>query len=279
MVKQYHQGKCDRYCPAGRPKRPPDRRWIYIRIFESEILKEVYTPSVSQLLKKADNKARIKHIFTDFNFDLIIAQPREILIVLLHDRDADKAFRKFLISKRNLTSREVHLILTYLCQTEFKSGKLKKSLRKSRQLKKIMEIYKYGKIPSKLPGYFGLDAKQVMKLSKMHNVIEQARLRVLSERQNQYSVALNHLLNEIHAVCFKLDPREINEKQYDALKAIEFLITDCQVPHETCMKIRNLFDRRNKNPVSHADPIAWPVSKEEYYDYHNHVGNCLRHIL
>lgn len=257
---------------------PLDPSFDLHRDLESEVLKEIYTPSVSQLLQKPENRSRIKNIFIGFNFDLVIAQPREILIIMLQDNDADKAFRKFLLSKRNLTSREVHLILTYLCQTSFKSQKLIRFLQKSRQMGQIMKVYRRKNVASKSPGHYALKANQVLKLAKMHNVIEQTRLRVLSERQKQYSVALNHLLNEIHAVCFKLDTRSIDEKHYDAIKAVEFLINS-QVPHETCMKIRNLFDRRNKNPVSHADPIAWPVSETEYLDYHYHVGVCLSCLL
>lgn len=258
---------------------PLDPTFDLHRDLESEVLKEIYTPSVSQLLQKPENKARIKRIFIDdFNFDLVIAQPREILIIMLQDNDADKAFRKFLLSKRNLTSREVHLILTYLCQTSFKSQKLIRLLQKSRQMGQIMKVYKKGDIASKKPGYYELGADQVLKLATMHNVIEQIRLRVLSERQKQYSVALNHLLNEIHTVCFKLDTRSIDEKEYNAIRAVGFLINR-HVPHETCVKVRNLFDRRNKNPVSHADPIAWPVSETEYLDYHHHVGVCLGFLL
>lgn len=257
---------------------PLDPSFDLHRELESETLKEVYTPGVESLLQKSENKTRIKEIFANFNFDLVIAQPKEILIVLLQDENADKAFREFLLSKRNLTSREVHLILTYLCQTNFQSPKLIRLLSKSHHMKQIMVIYRQRKVALKNPGYFGLHADQVLRLAKMHNVIDQIRLRILAEQKNQYSVALNHLLNEVHAVCFRLDTRKIDEKHYDAIRAIEFL-TNSQVPHETSMKIRNLFDRRNKNPVSHADPIAWPVGKDEYFDYHYHAGICLSHIL
>ena len=51
------------------------------------------------------------------------------------------------------------------------------------------------------------------------------------------------------------------------------------VPYEISSKIRKLFDRRNKNPISHADPIAWPVSEAEYLDYYDGVGECLDYIL
>lgn len=257
---------------------PLDPSFDLHRDLEAEVLKEVYTPSVAQLLQKSENIERIRNVFTDFNFDLVIAQPREILIVLLQDEEAHAAFREFLLAKSNLTSREVHLILTYLCQTEFKFPNLVDFLENSYHMNQIIAIYRRQEVTSEKPGYYQLQADQVLKLAKMHNVIEQITLRVLSERRRQHSIALNHLLNEILAICFQLDNRKVDEKRYDAIKTVEFLINR-QVPHETCMKIRNLFDRRNKNPVSHADPIAWPVSESEYLDYHSHVGICLNYIL
>lgn len=259
-------------------KAPLDPSFDLHRDLEVEVLKEVYEKNVAQLLQKAENKARIKALFINFNFDLVIAQPREILIVLLQDEGAHKAFLQFLLTKRNLTSREVHLIVTYLCQTKFKSRKLIKFLQKSRHMSLIMKIYRKNDIASHKPDYYQLSDQQVIKLGKMYNVIEQIRLRVLAERQYQHSIALNHLLNEVHAICFQLDNRPIDEKDYKANQAVELLISN-NVPHDTCIKIRNLFDRRNKNPVSHADPIAWPVSEDEYNDYHHHVGICLSYLL
>jgi len=245
---------------------------------EDEILKEVYDKSVAQLMNRKGNKERIRQIFDDFNYDLIIAQPREILIVLLVDPAAMTAFQHFLSQKNRLTSRDVYLILNFLCQTGFNSPQLVKLLQSSISMQHVMHIFECQQISMKYPGYFELCEKQILKLADASNVIEQIRLRVQCERKSDYSVALNHLLNEIHVICHRLDNRVINEKSYDANHVSQFLSTQ-RVPHETCIKIRNLFDRRNKNPVSHADPIAWPVSHDEYIDYHHHVGVCLGHIL
>lgn len=192
--------------------------------------------------------------------------------MLLVDPAASERFKQFLLAKQNLTSRDVHLVLNYLCQTDFQSRELVDLLKGNEAMQRIMEIYSESVIATATPGYFDLGDAQVLKIAAYPNVIEQIRLRVQSERQHKYSIALNHLLNEIHTICYKLDKQRIEEKQYEAPKVSEFLISR-KVPHETCLKIRNLFDRRNKNPVSHADPIAWPVGQDEYSDYHKHVGH------
>jgi len=259
-------------------KAPIDSTFKQRRSLDEEILKEVYDKRIGQLLKKPGNKARLGRIFDGFNFDLVIAQPTPITILLLQDIDASKAFERFLLGKTSLTSRDVWLILSYLCQTNFQSQKLISALKKSTQMREIIKTYQSGSRNSKSPGYYSLKNKQVLRLAQMHNVIEQIRLRILRERNCQYSVALNHLLNEIHAICYWLDKRELEEKKYDATRVVEFLVGE-SVSNETRMKIQNLFDRRNKNPVSHADPIAWPVTGNEYLDYRAHVGECLKHIL
>ena len=260
-------------------KSPLDPSFQLHRDIDTETLKDIYIKSVSSLLAKPSVIKRIGAIFTDFNFDLVIAQPKEIIIILLANEDSAKAFKKYLLSKTTLTSREAYLILTFLCQTDFESKELINHLRKKHwQFKPIIDKYKLGIIESKSPGYFGLSQQQILKLVNMDNVIEQIRLRIFAERKKQYSVALNHLLNEIHAICHRLDNRNIQESKYKEPQVIEFLNL-MKVPYETSNKIRNLFDRRNKNPVSHADPVAWPVSETEYFEYHESVGKCLDCIL
>ena len=257
---------------------PIDSSFKQRRSLDEEILKEVYDERVLQLLKKPENKRMLRKIFTGFNFDLVNAQPRPIIILLLEVQSATKNFEKFLLEKVYLTSRDVNLILMYLCQTEFKSNELTNSLKRSNQMQQVIKVYNNGKLSTKKPGYYTLTSEQTLKLTGMANVIEQIRLRVLSEKKGDYSVALNHLLNEIHSICFRLDGRGIDEKKYDVNSVVEHLVSQ-KVPHGTCIKIRNLFDRRNKNPVSHADPIAWVVSEMEYQDYQSHVKVCLQYIL
>ena len=143
-------------------------------------------------------------------------------------------------------------------------------------MKEIMKIFEDSR-PPKLIGYYDLRAEEVSKIVEP-NVTEQIRLRVLCEQKEEHSVALNHLLNEVHAICGILDEKAKSEKKYEADEVATFL-REQRIPHETHAQIRNLFDRRNKSPVSHADPIAWAVTKDEYMDYRSHVGNCLQHLF
>ena len=248
------------------------------RELEEEVLKEVYDKSVGQMLEKSNNKSRLREIFMgsgDFDFELVNAYPLLIIILILKCDDVPKKFEKFLLSKEDLTSRDIYLILNYLCQIEFDQVKLLELLKQSPQMKEVMEVFEDSSLPT-LIGYYGLRAEQVSKIAEP-NVTEQIRLRVLCELKEEYSVALSHLLNEIQAICYVLDGADNDPDKYTEKEVTKFLRIR-KIPHKTHVQIRNLFDRRNKSPVSHANPIAWAVTKDEYMNYSKHVGDCLKHL-
>ena len=111
----------------------------------------------------------------------------------------------------------------------------------------------------------------------MTEVIEQVRHRVFNERIGSYSVALNHLLNELHGICYQIDSNGNKSKDYDANQVVQFLQAQ-GISHQVCIGIRKLFDRRNTNQVSHSGSknfLAWSVSQSEYLQYHEIVSECL----
>lgn len=246
---------------------------------QDEILKEVYDKAVNQLLDKEDNKARIETIFTGFNFDLVKTKPQEIIIVICKNKTVLDDFLNFLIKKTNLTTRDLYLIIKFLCQTEFKNEELFKKLETTNSFHQIANIYRESQLYSDSPGYYELSASQILLLSAHPHILEQIQLRVFNERIGSYSVALNHLLNEIHAICLEFDSNK--KRKYEADDVVNYLRAKC-IPHEIIINIRNLFDRRNRNRVSHpgsGQSIAWGVTKEEYIKYQYAVGKCLDLIL
>ena len=87
-------------------------------------------------------------------------------------------------------------------------------------------------------------------------------------------------MNEIHAICMLFD-KETQKNKYEADDVVNYLTKKC-VNHEIIIKVRNLFDRRNRNTISHPSSeykIAWEVTKFEYMEYREVVGKCLKHII
>ena len=102
---------------------------------EEEGLKGVYNERVHQMLKQPDNISRLRRTFMGsggFNFELVNANPKPIIILMrLAGDDVAKEFEKFLLSKKDLTSRDIYLILNYLCQIEFDQAELLELLKQS----------------------------------------------------------------------------------------------------------------------------------------------------
>ena len=244
-----------------------------------ESLRLVFDKSIDNLLNKRVNRDRIKRIFNDFDFNLVKVQPFEILIVLLKDETTKAEFRDFCLKKSVVTTLDVDLIVRFLCQTGFNDDELIDKLSQNSHMRDIVSLFRNKQLNCNLPGYYDLSCMQIKKVSEMPEVLEQTRLRVMSERSLSYSVALNHLVNELQAVCVKLE--RANKKDYDVNSVVKYLKMN-GVSHVARIKIRNMFDLRNSNSVSHPSDetnITLGVTEQEYSDYSKYVGQCLAYIL
>jgi len=202
--------------------------------------------------------------------------------ILMRDDQTKQSFKQFLLDKKYLPTDDVDLILRYLAQTGFNDIDLIAKLKQNTYMANISRMLLGSSSIGEEMGYYNLDETKFQTIGKHVHIIDQIRLRAMSERTLAYSVALNHLLNEIHAICYILDKNtKKSHKEYDAKDVVDFLMLQ-NVPHETCNGIRNLFDRRNRNQVSHPGSekaISWGVSKKEYQDYYVYVENCINLIL
>ncbi|MBP8000601.1 MAG: AbiA family abortive infection protein [Chloroflexi bacterium] len=242
-----------------------------------EILKEIFDKRVAQVLEKAENKKRIREIFRNFDFNRVKEYPLPMIIVILKDKTVEDAFRAYLLNRKNITSKDVDLMLTYLCQNDFTDNSVLRLMEKYLPMSKIISKITSCDLAHLQPGYYGLHSGQVQRLCSMTDVIEQIRHRVFNERIGSYSVALNHLLNELHGICYQIDDIGKKSKEYDANQVVQFLQTQ-GISHHVCIGVRRLFDRRNTNQVSHpgsANFLAWSVSQLEYLQYQQIVSECL----
>lgn len=258
----------------------------YKGTIKEEILREIFDKRVNQLLNSKQNQMRLKKIFLNFDFENVKVSPREIIIIIMKNSHVEQEFRSFLLKIENLSTKDVDVILHYLSQVEFKDKELLDKLSENDWMRPIIDIFKLAKLFPKTLGYYELSKTQIDTIisNKDHPyIIEQIQLRVLSENRGYYSVALNHLLNEIHAICAMIEATntKIDIKNYKANNVIKFLQKQ-GLEHELCIQIKNLFARRNQNAVSHPsnqEQIAWGVSRSEYLSYRNSVADCLKFII
>jgi len=246
-----------------------------------DVFREIFNKGVYNLSGKPENLKKIRKIFSGFNFDLMKVSAFELMILILRDELSENCLKKFLLSKKLITTSDAELITKFLCQTGFRDEDkdLIEKLNENKLLENIVNSILSPDIKCSEPGYYSLTCFCLKKISDMPEVIDQMRLRVSNERSKSYSVALSHLLNEIHALCIRYE--SANKHEYNANDVFGYL-SKVNIRHESRIKIRNLFDRRNSNGVSHPGTnthTAWEVTKEEYFDYKKHVGYCFEQIL
>ena len=87
----------------------------------------------------------------------------------------------------------------------FKDQVLKERLKSHKPMQLIIEVFSEADLSNDAKRYYDLSTSQVLGIKKMDYVIDQLRLRILSEQGGNFSVALNHLLNEIHAICYAVE--------------------------------------------------------------------------
>jgi AbiA family abortive infection protein len=246
-----------------------------------EAFKEIYDKRISNLLDKQENVNRLTMLMSQLNWELMKLAPQELTILLLKCPDLQADYLQFLNNKDALTTRDIELITTLLCHEPAAQTAIINKLKADPIMSQIAETITATQIIPPDPGYFGLGAMQLQRVSTLQVVIEQIKLRVLNEDLERYSVALNHLVNEFQSICRSL-PSTPQGKEFDANATVQFL-QEQHISHELCIKIRNLFDRRNLNQVSHAagedDQPSWGVSSKEYAEYKEAVGRCLRSTL
>lgn len=246
-----------------------------------DTLKDAYSKDLVKYIAKDKDVLRLlEEAFIGFNFDLFRIYPQPLIILVNLSDKIRKEFETFLINKNTLTTFDRGLIINHLCQSGFKNGTLIDKLSSDNELSQIMHFLKKKKVvDNEEPGYYSTHFDKLANLFSSISLIEQIRMREYAERTEQYSVALNHLLNEIHLICSILESKDI--KKYKS-PDVEIFLTSKHVPNFIIIKIKNLFDRRNNNPVSHPGSdtrVAWAVSKSEYHNYKEYVGKTLELIL
>lgn len=254
---------------------------VILEINDSEInqyiLHKIFEKRISNLLNKSENKLRIEIIFQDFDFDLLKVSPLVLTILVMKVDTTREEYIKYLLEKEASTSNDRLLVMEALRQCNFKHDALFEKLYDDKHFHEVLALYKAIDINYKRPGYFNLSIEYTYKLLNNNPlIIKQMELRVLNEIRGDYSVALNHLVNEFQSICFALDTREI--KNYKAISVEEFLKKQ-SIDHSISIKIRNMFDRRNNNLVSHSGDEkiqGKAVTKEEYAAYKNAVSRCLK---
>ncbi|MCR1847889.1 AbiA family abortive infection protein [Paeniclostridium sordellii] len=252
-----------------------------------DVLYNVFETSVSNLLNTHENKTKLKNIFNKFDFDLVKINPFILTVLVMINEDVKKIYIKFLMDKDIETSNDLIMYIEALRQDKFKNKNLLSKLYKCEDeyFKSITKRLQAININLEETEYFNLSFKDVEKilygqLEYDFSIIKQTTLRVLNEQQEDFSIALNHLVNEFQSICCGIDKSE-DKANYNATKVLKFL-KEKKVNYQLCLKIGSMFDRRNNNLVSHSgDKVVtgFAVEKKEYIEFKEAVESCLKLLI
>ena len=251
-------------------------------ILQEEILKEVYDKRVEQMLARDDYSSRVDYYFDGFNFDLVKRVPQELVVVILKGEKTRLAFREYLLNIPYVTISDANIIVKYLAQTGFEDHDIINLLRRNIHMNKIVDTLKCPVLDEISPGYYDVSVEGLCWLAGMPHVIDQIRLRRYYETVKSYSLALNHLVNELQAICRFWDVSYTGDSSSYNAEAIQKFLEACDVDHGTRITVRNLFDRRNINPISHPSfhgGLILGIGKQEYERFRDAVAATVKEVL
>ncbi|TGM88726.1 AbiA family abortive infection protein [Leptospira licerasiae] len=246
-----------------------------------ETMNSIYDEEVSNLLSKKENLTRLEDIFESFNFDNIAHFPKQLILIITKSEKIKLQFEKYLNAKEIKNPLDANIFIEYFVQSKFQKTLY---FDKIESLPAYKDVHKLITTHAKLDkdtGYFNLDLVHINSLPNKINYLEQTRYRVYAEEYENYSAALNHLLNELHALCFLLDKNAKRIKEYTS-NSVQQYLDAIKVDNEVKIQIGNLFNRRNINPISHPGDESdhyLPVDKPEYLRYEGFVSRCINAIV
>lgn len=245
---------------------------------DEDVLKEIYSKNVISIANKKENQLKIKEVFENFDFDLVCLRPKEIIVLICLCTDAETRFVNYLTKKENYTISDENLVLTYLCQTNFQNNDLIDKLCKYNKHYNTI-IKEKNAVPDDNSCYFGLPLHKLHDISNNVKIINQIKKRVVNEKYQNFTIAINHLVNEFLEICKLYDKNSSND--YNAENVRDYL-KRLNVDNKSIIFIDKMFDRRNTNSVSHSgskEIIGTDIELEEYYNFKKAVARCLKKIL
>jgi hypothetical protein len=108
-------------------------------------------------------------------------------------------------------------------------------------------------------------------LEKYGNITYQIRCSVIAERREFHGMAYNHLLNTLQEWCFvhKASSNEKSRNKYNCKDVIKWL--EPYADHSDIIFVMTMFDRRNRNTISHPGAEGTEIATIDKLEYKQHL--------
>ncbi|MFZ4666434.1 MAG: reverse transcriptase domain-containing protein, partial [Prochlorotrichaceae cyanobacterium] len=100
------------------------------------------------------------------------------------------------------------------------------------------------------------------------SIMHQVRRMIIAEKRGVHSLAYNHLLNTLQEWCFCHQQPTMSRNNYDRKHVVKWL--ESIASHSEIVFVMTMFDRRNRNTISHPGDESievTPVNKAEYEEH------------
>lgn len=248
---------------------------------EESVLNSIYSKKIR---KKIQQEETLKEIFEElamnFNYQLTRISPKPLTIFYLLFEGSKNNYIKYLKTLNKDSIYSFELIKNFVIQDNLKDTTVLDLLLSSDNLdSRTQSELSSLKEPNKIhldfqkTGYFNLNGtdfrKLIKKTSVKDEIIFQGSLRVLSEKENKFDLAISHLINEFTCICFAQDKKNSLdlEKYYRKNDIQKNLFTQ---PKQQ-LKMEKLFDKRHHNNISHINTKCHNITDSRSYIDHKKI--------
>lgn len=112
-------------------------------------------------------------------------------------------------------------------------------------------------------------------LQKNRSLMQQVRRTIIAARRGEHGLAYNHLLNTLQEWCFCNQQTMKTRNDYNRKSVVEWL--ESIASHSEIVFVMTMFDRRNRNTISHPGDESIEVATVDRAEYEDHLErlNCL----
>ena len=106
-------------------------------------------------------------------------------------------------------------------------------------------------------------------LQAHRSIMQQVRRTIIAERRGVHGLAYNHLLNVLQEWCFCNQQSSVTRNHYDRNQVVSWL--ESIANHSEIMFVITIFDRRNRNTISHPGDESVEIAPVDQAEYAEHL--------
>jgi len=251
---------------------------------KDDLLKECFITAVKTYIKSKEAKEKLEQAFQDWNPLLTLYSLKSLFYLAIHSDNGKYLLKSYLIKNfesKIPQSQFLYLLEKYLVHDNQDHDLLSLIQNKDDESSSYYTLIK--RMISPKPDSF---AKTMWfsddSLLTYDTLMQQVIKIVFAEKRNDFTLALNHLLNCFQHYCYINDsnPNKGHHKNYTRQDVMDSL--QSRILYEDIQFVLAFYDRRNKNTISHIgedNMENWIIKSIEYENYKVKMQNLLEKVF